>query len=99
MIGGGGGGGGSRDSYYANLVSTEVLQILQNDDRTRHLHLSSAFFRVSLAPSGKITGIKWLRSSGNPTTDDLITRVLTSASLREPWPPDEPLPVDVDLRS
>jgi protein TonB len=91
--GGGGGGGGSREAYYSNLVSMALTRALQENEQTRFMRFPDILIGVWLAPSGQVTRVKLVRSTGDSAKDEILRTVLATASLREAWPPDEALPV------
>jgi protein TonB len=95
--GGNGGGGGSRFGYYAGLIASQIESVLQSDEQTRYFHFRGVVVRMWLSPSGKVTRAEIVNSTGEPTRDSTLTRVLGGVAVREAPPQDMPQPVVVRI--
>jgi len=86
-----GGGGGSRFGWYYAQVATEIEDAFRKVKR-----LSAASLRVELRiwtdPSGRISKLQLLRSTGDVEADQAIQSVV-GLRLKEPPPPDIPMPM------
>ena len=89
-VGGGDGVGARFGWYYAKMVG-EIEEAL----RTQR-SLASAATRVELRvwadPSGRIRRVQLVKSSGDPAVDEAIQSIV-GLKLREPPPPDIPMPM------
>lgn len=91
--GGGGGGGGSKWGWYASIVQAQIEAALRANDKTRH-----AVMRVRVRlwpdPTGRITRVQLVSSTGNNELDAVIRdQVLSGMTLREPPPREMPMPI------
>lgn len=89
-IGSGGGPGSRYAGYYANLAS----QIEDAYRQSKRVSTASARveIRVWADSSGRISRVELVRSTGDPELDDSI-RSVVGLRLREPPPPDIPMPM------
>ncbi|ALK09640.1 hypothetical protein BVIR_1866 [Blastochloris viridis] len=89
----GGGGGGSRWGRYASMVQGQLEAALRSNPKTRNA-VMQVQVRVWADSSGRISRIVLASSSGNPEIDNAIrNEVLAGIVLREPPPPDMPMPM------
>ncbi len=97
LIGGGvGGGAGSKFGWYANLIQSEIQQVLQKDEK-----LGSSRYGITVAvwlsPSGRPERVKLLNTTGNHDIDQRIEQTL-SAMPTLPQAPPQDMPQPVNLR-
>jgi protein TonB len=92
-LGGPGGGGGlaARYGWYYSRLASEIEEAFR-----RNKQLVSASTRVELRvwadPSGRVTRVQFVRSTGNPKLDEAIQSIV-GLRLREPPPQDIPMPM------
>jgi protein TonB len=88
---GGGGGTGSKYGWYYAKVAADLEEAFR-----KHKRMSSAATRVELRvwtdPSGRISRVQLIRSTGDPDLDAVIQSVV-GLRLREPPPRDIPMPM------
>jgi periplasmic protein TonB len=99
LLGGGGlgdgsgglGGGGNPFGWYYAQVADELGEALRRNKR-----ISSAALRVELRlwtdPSGRVSKVQLLRSTGDAAVDEAIQSVV-GLRLRQPPPPGSPMPM------
>jgi TonB family protein len=89
--GGLGGGGGNPFGWYYAQVADELGEALRRNKR-----ISSSSLRVELRlwtdPSGRVSKVQLLRSTGDPEVDQAIQSVV-GLRLRQPPPPGSPMPM------
>jgi TonB family protein len=88
---GGGGGSGSKYGWYYARVAADLEEAFR-----KHKRMSAASTRVELRvwtdPSGRISKVQLIRSTGDPELDAAIQSVV-GLKLREPPPRDIPMPM------
>jgi TonB family protein len=88
---GGGGGTGNRYAWYYARMAADLEEAFR-----RHKRMSTASARVELRvwtdPSGRVSRVQLIRSTGDPELDAAIQSVV-GLKLREPPPPDTPMPM------
>lgn len=77
--GGGGGGGGMSDVFYRRYLSAVLQEKVQRDDRINRLVFSSDF-AITVSPTGRITQVTLLKSSGREDRDQAIRAVLLAVT-------------------
>jgi protein TonB len=106
MIGGGGGldpQARAAIQAYGRIAAADVQAALRRDEKLRFAKFIGEM-RIWLDSAGKITRVQLATSSGDPSMDSAVARVLTGLTLREPPPADIPqavreLPLRVRART
>ena len=90
-----GGGGGNPFGWYYAQVADELTEAFRNNKR-----VSTASTRVELKlwadPSGRVSKVQLVRSTGDPAIDDAIQSVV-GLRLKQPPPPGSPMPMILRL--
>lgn len=74
----GSGGGSAGTATYGQYLAYALQQVLQNDERTRRLVFRLAL-NIWLDPSGRLTRVDLVESSGSPQTDAAVLAALRAA--------------------
>ena len=100
VIGGGGGGGGgsNRFGFYANLIESQVVVALKKDTATRNGRYRLVV-QLWLDASGHVTRGSVVSSTGDPSTNDTILRILDGLAVGEAPPQGMPQPVRVRVEA
>jgi TonB family protein len=98
VVGGGGGGQATYLSYGQVVVSPDVQAALHREDKLRFAKYTTQL-HIWLDPSGKVTRVQLVSSSGDPAVDSAVTHSLTGLSMHEPPPRDMPQPIWLRTKS
>ena len=93
----GGGGGGMGEVFYRRYVSAVLQEKVQRDDRVNRL-VFSADFAITISPSGRITQVSVLKSSGRDDRDAALRAILLAISNLDPPPAVVKFPQRITVR-
>lgn len=99
LLGGGAGGGGSRFGWYAAKVQTSIEAALRNNHKTRKASIAGLRVRLWLGPTGSVTRVQLVSSTGNTDVDHAIESEVLRSVQFEPPPPDMPLPIVMRIQA
>ncbi len=96
--GGGGGGGGNRFGAYAGTIQMRIEAALHDDEKTR---TAQYLLKVSvwLSSTGQVLRVKVSSTTGDPTMDQAIERVIASVGVGQAPPGDMPQPINLQVRA
>jgi TonB family protein len=92
-----GGGTGMSEVFYRRYLSAILQEKVQRDDRVNRL-VFSADFAVTISPSGRVTSVNILKSSGRDDRDASIKAILLAISNLDPPPSAVRFPQRVTVR-
>jgi len=76
---GSGVGGGISDAFYGRYLSSALQERVQRDSKVNRL-VFTADFAIWISPSGKVTKIELVRSSGDEKRDAILENILQGVS-------------------
>jgi outer membrane biosynthesis protein TonB len=89
----GNGRSGTRWGWYSTIVQRQIQDAISTNPKTRHL-VGTIQVRIWADGSGRVSRVQIVAGSGDPQVDALISeQVLNGLTLREPPPPDLPMPI------
>ena len=93
----GGGGTAMSEVFYRRYLSAVLQEKIQRDDRINRL-VFSADFAITISPTGRVTAVSLLKSSGRTDRDQILRTDLLSAADLDPPPAGVKFPQRVTVR-
>ena len=93
----GGGGNGMSEVFYRRYLSAVLQEKVQRDDRVNRL-VFSADFAITISPSGRVTSVSVIKTSGREDRDASLKAILLAISNLDPPPSAVRFPQRITVR-